>query len=466
MKFFSSALAALSLAFTTPLVSAECCVPDPDTMTQLNLFPSTVVTNELHLDGGELRYNNVGVFEDDTLDLVVTITSGDYTDIAALWEARNKTVPNNTGKRGDFGTINLQTAKNKPKSGEGNFKFCLVKEGTDDLVTLESFSWTVYDADWRSNDPNNLGNVIREKMLMDISQADAFQLYPNMEESEIKVACENPEEEYPYCSGKTVFHSSTFGTGDDNPDDKDNLTDQQLKRSIAFQFSDTSCWEFTYDHYCPVDQPEYTGSINKCKNYSGGNFLFSGESESIINKSTCIPVPSSSEAPSASPSVSPPDPTPPEPECPEDIDLIKTVGVTEISLYESVHIISQDTSTVTVGLKNSWVDGDDTIDSIHYQYKIDDFTERCYNSTNVIADEVYNQITIECFHSKPFAELKICVVDDEALQDGDNAEVPKCCHADQEGKDVVCYTLTIDCVTTCVEEEQRAMRALRGGSKH
>lgn len=453
MKFISSALAALSLALTSPLVSAESCIDEGTTTTKLDFFQSTIETNELHKEGGELRYGNIGIYKDEALDLVVTDAGGSYPDIVQMWKKRNKPVPNNNGKKGDFGQINVQTRQGKPKSGEGIFKFCVVKSGTNDPVTLDNFAWTVYDADWRGWDGKDRGDVIREKMLMDMTQADSFQLYPNMEDSEIKLGCEDPGEEYPNCSGKTVFHSSTRGTGGDNPTDKDNLTEQQLKRSIAFQFSDTSCWEFTFDHYCPADQPEYTGNKDKCKSYSGGNFLFSGESESVINGSTCIPVEKLVEA------ETPPELTLPEPECPEDIDLIKTTGVTEISLYESVNIISQDTSTVTLGLKNTW---GATIDSIHYQYKIDDFTERCYSSTGVAADDVYKEITIQCMHTKPIAELELCVVDGAALLAGDDAEVPRCCKADQEGKDAVCYTIEIDCVSSCVEEQQRA---LRGSSK-
>lgn len=59
MKFFVAAALALSSALFASPVNADCCKPeDHRTITKLDLYESTVVTNELHIDHGELRYNS------------------------------------------------------------------------------------------------------------------------------------------------------------------------------------------------------------------------------------------------------------------------------------------------------------------------------------------------------------------------------------------------------------------------
>merc|ERR1711971_1273424 len=51
---------------------------------------------------------------------------------------------------------------------------------------------------------------------------------------------------------------------------------------------DTDCWTFTYDHYCPSEQIYEGGDGSACKSYTGGNFLFSGDSEEIHTEGECI----------------------------------------------------------------------------------------------------------------------------------------------------------------------------------
>jgi hypothetical protein len=206
------------------------------------------------------------------------------------------------GKKPDstFANINLQTVQGKPKSGEGNFKFCFYDKGTEELTKVDTFRWTVFDTDER-------GGGIKEKMLMDVSQAASFQLWPDRTRSEIKMMCEYGSS-LPCNSGvRTIFHSSTVGTGEDNPTDPNMMTDQQKSRSVTFTFTDTDCWEFTYDHYCPSEQLDYDGQNSVCKGYTGGNFLFSGDSNEIISEGECVvqPPPASTEPPTKIPTESP-----------------------------------------------------------------------------------------------------------------------------------------------------------------
>lgn len=488
-----------------------------DTVTEFDFFDSILTTNTLHLPDGELRYTDVGMFQNQKLDLRITVTSGDYTDIAQVWSDRGKDPEKKNGKGGDgsFGNINLQTVKGEPKSGEGNFRFCVVNEGTNDPITLEQFSWTIFDLDERGKDKGNNGVGLKEKFIMDVSQAEVYQL---IEDTEVVVSCEDGTDS-PCAPGvRTVFHSSTNGKGEDNPEDPNDLTHVQMARSVSFTFKDTSCWDITYDHYCPVDQPGYTATDDtECRKYNGGNFLFSGSAEQIIEEGECLtmsPTLSPSDSPTAtpttssttseptsittesptsvptflnseippvpygiytsSPSSSPttgPDFSPPLPYCAEDLKLLQTNGITEIELDSAIQIVKQDTNSVTVRLQQSWTSSaEDKLDHIFYQYEEGLFKSDCKEETDVPGGEVYSpeDITIQCMHDKPITKMTICVADsDGGFLDPvhDTATVPKCCHPefDSDVVPTVCYKVLIECSSQCVDAVER--RSLRGGAQ-
>jgi len=160
------------------------------------------------------------------------------------------------------------------------------------------------------------------------------------------------------------------------------------------------------------------------------------------------------------------------PDCPEDVKVVKQVGVTEFpDPTEAVKIVSQDLSTVTVKLNQAWISpGDEMIpiDHIYYSFMEDTFDERCYEENLVEDGTFYDEITIQCDVTKPFALLAICLADDienELLVEEDNAVVPKCCHPSfPPNTPVVCYTVEINCVTECIEEEVKERRGLLRGS--
>jgi len=254
------------------------------------------------------------------------------------------------------------------------------------------------------------------------------------------------------------------------------MTDLQKKRSITFTFTDTDCWVFSYDHYCPGEQEDAERSYY-CKSYTGGNFLFSGDSQEIHQDGECVVPPSPpptdpptnppttgtptdeptaapttsapttsapTDAPTAAPTTSAPttlSPTikavtrPPiitnggddddddlvfQPTCPADVKLIATRGSKDIDLERVVRIVSQDTSTVQVALNQGWeqeVSGGNanaipTIDHVFYSYRTDIFDVNCYEETSVMENKRIDTVTIQCNVNKPFALLEICVVDD------------------------------------------------------
>merc|ERR1711988_1110896 len=185
---------------------------------------------------------------------------------------------------------------------------------TDALVTVDSFQWTVYDLDERSFTPDECPHCIKEKFIFDTSQAADFTM---TNDTEIQLFCESfelwprksldadPPSPHLNCppGDRTVFHSSTVGTLQDNPTNKDDMTRQQLRRSVQFTFMDTSCFSFTYNHYCPPDE---AGVSRNCQWYGSGNFLFAGAAKQLIEEGECITSsPTTSPAPTKNPTVSP-----------------------------------------------------------------------------------------------------------------------------------------------------------------
>jgi hypothetical protein len=155
------------------------------------------------------------------------------------------------------------------------------------------------------------------------------------------------------------------------------------------------------------------------------------------------------------------------PICPDDVKLIKQVGITafpEFKKTPAVKIISQDKETVTVKLQQTWMEST-MIDSIYYEYKENVFDLKCYEVADVDLNTTYDTITIQCNVMNPTAYLEICVADDitkEFLTSEDDGTVPKCCHSTDENIPTVCYSLEINCVTGCAETASRR-NLLRGG---
>jgi len=165
-------------------------------------------------------------------------------------------------------------------------------------------------------------------------------------------------------------------------------------------------------------------------------------------------------APSITPIISNDDPV----SCPEDVTLIRKVGSTEFPVDNAVKIISQDTKTVTVELKQAWTTSS-SIDQIYTSFKDSPYDRHCFETNNV--DEgLYDTVTITCNFFSPKAYLEICVVDDLThavlSMNDDQATIPKCCQAKVKPETpIVCYSLEINCVTECMEETQQRQRQLK-----
>jgi len=172
------------------------------------------------------------------------------------------------------------------------------------------------------------------------------------------------------------------------------------------------------------------------------------------------PPPSSSptDGPTSSPSAGPTDRTrPPDSDssedvlCPEDVQVIKQVGVTDLP-DDSVRILSQSGTNVTVQLTQAYTDEESAINSWYYQYQQSAFSNKCYGDTDVEGDSTV-EITIQCSHHNQIALLEYWVADDienGVLSPGDDATIPECCHpTEPDGTPVTKYVLSIRCETSC-----------------
>merc|ERR1712183_1208917 len=163
-----------------------------------------------------------------------------------------------------------------------------------------------------------------------------------------------------------------------------------------------------------------------------------------------------------------------KPSC-DDVFLFRQKGETDIDLERVVKVISQDKMTVTVELTQGWdqvvadlyvnnndyyyARDDKGIDHIFYSYSQGNYSEQCYEKTEVVTDAPIDTIEITCFVTKPFALLELCLVDDldnGYLTSKDNTTVPECCESPPE-KPTVCYKLDINCVP-CVDDTSRPFR--------
>jgi hypothetical protein len=145
--------------------------------------------------------------------------------------------------------------------------------------------------------------------------------------------------------------------------------------------------------------------------------------------------------------------------CPEDIQLIRQDGIMEYP-NDTVTIISQDSSTVTVALTQTLTASETDIDYIFYQYQVDSFSMQCYEEDNIPGGEIINEITIECTEFSQTAMLEFWVADNinkGVLSELDDADIPKCCYPDgvPQGTPVTKYLIEISCISVCDELEEK-----------
>jgi len=133
--------------------------------------------------------------------------------------------------------------------------------------------------------------------------------------------------------------------------------------------------------------------------------------------------------------------------------MIKTEAVTAFP-KDTVKILKQEGTSVTVDVSQHYTDSSSTIESIYYQYQPDAFNRKCYEQKNVPGEKSFT-LTIDCSKSTKVALLELWFADKlekKVFVKGDDAVVPECCHPTiPKDMPVTKYFLEIKCVTTCVD---------------
>jgi len=185
--------------------------------------------------------------------------------------------------------------------------------------------------------------------------------------------------------------------------------------------------------------------------------------QEIVESPSAAPSSSPIDAPSALPSSSPIDSAPVETlgedddktldilppmtnDCPEDVLLLTKEGVTEFH-DDSVVVVSQDTTSVTIALQQMYTSPEETLDHVFYQYQQDYFDTKCYEEKDVTGNQSI-EMTIQCSLTSQVAVLEYWIADDIVVE-GD-VDIPKCCHPDfPKETPVTKYVVEIKCVSTC-----------------
>merc|ERR1712014_425689 len=136
-------------------------------------------------------------------------------------------------------------------------------------------------------------------------------------------------------------------------------------------------------------------------------------------------------------------------DCPDDILLFEQTGVTPFP-KDSVRIVSQDTSSVTVELVQTLTDSATSVDRMYFQYKNNPYSSKRYEEDEVYGEDT-TQITIQCVHTSNVGVLELWIADDldkGILSEGDDAVIPQCCHPTVPDKTPATkYLIVIKCKT-------------------
>ena len=148
--------------------------------------------------------------------------------------------------------------------------------------------------------------------------------------------------------------------------------------------------------------------------------------------------------------------------CIDDISLAGQIGS---ATYDSlpIKIISQDTTSVTIEVSNTW--GETVLSNMFTRYDETSLTNTCHEVTHVAKTDIPSQYTIACMSRAKVAHVDIFVTDDTfSTTDLDNnATVPQCCHpeADVLVAPTVQYIFMLQCISQCPTEGIQR-RFLRG----
>lgn len=200
--------------------------PCDDTRTRLKFDEVELASNDLTGDG--IRLTEVGFARSTRIDLIITADSS----YRAFNESKN-------GVSG--GLLNLNVADGVKTT----IKFQFVEHGTDTPFAIKKFFLTILDIDGTRVGHERIG----------IRNSD-FTTY--FRHAETKVQADETE-------SHTMFKSDSFGTELDNPVDRDEIGEEDDKRSVALYFKK------------PTDKVQFTLEAENA--WTGRNFQFTGKTD-------------------------------------------------------------------------------------------------------------------------------------------------------------------------------------------
>jgi hypothetical protein len=170
------------------------------------------------------------------------------------------------------------------------------------------------------------------------------------------------------------------------------------------------------------------------------------------------PTASPTAGPSADPSASPTPAVTTAPtittlleDCTSHIELLHTEGETMFDPNAPLlKITSHDTTSLNFAVVNTFR-GD--LSSTFTMYTTGNYGEyECLQEANVLSQSTTREYTAMCINGNPFTIVRIWALDGTGtvLGLGDNAVVPKCCHADSMSMPTVEYTFKVPCECSVV----------------
>jgi hypothetical protein len=144
--------------------------------------------------------------------------------------------------------------------------------------------------------------------------------------------------------------------------------------------------------------------------------------------------------------------------CADDISLKGVIGSVS---YDSlpIKIISQDTTSVTIEVSNTW--SEDVVSNMFTRYDDVRRESTCHELTQVTKTDT-ERYTITCMFEAPVAHVDIFVADD-TFSESENAAIPQCCHPQDDvvATNTAQYTFMLQCVSQCPTEGMKR-QLLRG----
>ena len=132
---------------------------------------------------------------------------------------------------------------------------------------------------------------------------------------------------------------------------------------------------------------------------------------------------------------------------------LKTVGSSQQLPADHIKIISQDKTSVTVELYQTWKTT--SIEKIWYYYPQNNAFKdmKCLAEEDVPNGQPYETLTLGCDASNHMATLYIYAMDDMFAPGG--ATVPDCCYPTEEDKNGATaeYVVEIACESRCPDEQ-------------